>query len=77
MRAGINWSALIDQSGLSDNQIVQHLNRNGCVYSAQAVNKLRTGRTKEPSHRVGQELIFILKEQTRDAPSIIQDSRTR
>jgi|11BtaG_2_1085332.scaffolds.fasta_scaffold08486_2 hypothetical protein len=76
MRA-INWAALIDQSGLSDNRLAQQLNKNGCVYSAQAINKLRTGRTKEPSYRVGQELIFILKEQTRDAPSIIENSRTR
>ncbi|NND39262.1 MAG: hypothetical protein HKO06_06670, partial [Pseudomonadales bacterium] len=58
-----DWRQLIDDSAMSNREIVARLSNDWRIkYSEAAINKLRTGATREPSYKVGYALISIFNQ---------------
>ena len=56
----------LSQRGVTHGQIAKHLQSNGLEYTKSAVAKLSGGVTAEPPHSVGQAILNLHQQKTRD-----------
>ena len=56
----------LSQRGVTHGQIAKHLQSNGLEYTKSAVAKLSGGVTAEPPHSVGQAILNLHRQKTRD-----------
>lgn len=72
-----NWSAIINDSQLSNAELSRRLNDYGYQMSVSGVQALRNGETNQPRHDTGEAILAICraaKRQTQKHPSM---SRSR
>lgn len=56
----------LSQCGVTHGQIAKHLQSNGLEYTKSAVGKLSIGVTAEPPHSVGELILDLHQQKTRD-----------
>ena len=56
----------LSQRGVTHGQIAKHLQSNGLEYTKSAVTKLSSGVTAEPPHSVGQAILNLHQQKTRN-----------
>lgn len=56
----------LSQRGVTHGQIANHLQSSGLEYTKSAVHKLSSGVTAEPPHSVGELILALHQQKTRD-----------
>ncbi len=64
-----NWKRILKelrQHGMTHGQIAEYLQRNWLEYTKSSVDKLSQGKIDEPTHSVGQAILNLHQQKTRD-----------